>query len=124
MYSPLTLFADACSADASDAYEFNKAVNKYLENRSLDNQKIVTDFFKKWIAMNTDLIRLSANAPLIQPVLPMSNNLSAISKQLLLAIEEKQDLDKKALNALLEQFTIRNSVDVELAVYDSLKKLL
>jgi hexosaminidase len=27
MYSPLTLFADACSADASDAYEFNKAVN-------------------------------------------------------------------------------------------------
>jgi hypothetical protein len=28
---------------------------------------------------------------------------------------------KKALNALLEQFTIRNSADVELAVYDSLK---
>jgi hypothetical protein len=27
----------------------------------------------------------------------------------------------KALNALLEQFTIRNSADVELAVYDSLK---
>jgi hexosaminidase len=32
--------------------------------------------------MNTDLIHLSANAPLIQPVLPMSNNLSTISKQL------------------------------------------
>jgi hexosaminidase len=31
MYSPLTLFADACSADASDAYEFNKAVNTYLK---------------------------------------------------------------------------------------------
>jgi hexosaminidase len=28
MYSPLTLFADACSADASDAYEFNSAVSK------------------------------------------------------------------------------------------------
>jgi hypothetical protein len=56
VFSALTLFADACSADASDAYEFNKAVNKYLENRSLENQKIVTDFFKKWIAMNTDLI--------------------------------------------------------------------
>jgi hypothetical protein len=40
--------------------------------------------------MNTDLIHLSANAPLIQPVLPMSNNLSTISKQLLLAIEEKK----------------------------------
>jgi hexosaminidase len=33
----ITLFADACSADAS--YEFNKAVNTYLENRSLENQK-------------------------------------------------------------------------------------
>jgi hexosaminidase len=32
--------------------------------------------------MNNDLIALSANAPLIQPVLPMSNNLSVISKQL------------------------------------------
>jgi hypothetical protein len=40
--------------------------------------------------MNTDLIHLSANAPLIQPVLPMSNNLSTISKQLLLAIEENK----------------------------------
>jgi hexosaminidase len=49
--------------------------------------------------MNTDLIH-GANAPLIQPVLPMSTNLSAISKQLLLAIEEKQN---QALNALLEQ---------------------
>jgi hexosaminidase len=48
MYSPLTLFADACSADASDAYEFNSAV-KYIENKNLENQKIVTDFFKKWI---------------------------------------------------------------------------
>jgi hexosaminidase len=37
--------------------------------------KIVTDFFKKWIAMNTDLIHLK-EAPLIQPVLPMSTNLS------------------------------------------------
>jgi hexosaminidase len=43
MYSPLTLFADACSADA-DAYEFNSAVSKYIENKNLENQKIVTDF--------------------------------------------------------------------------------
>jgi hexosaminidase len=69
MYSPLTLFADACSADALMPMNLIK-VNTYLENRSLENQKIVTDF-KKWIAMNTDLIHLSANAPLIQPVLPI-----------------------------------------------------
>jgi hypothetical protein len=32
--------------------------------------------------------------PLIQPVLPMSNNLSAISKQLLLVIENKMSIKK------------------------------
>jgi hypothetical protein len=47
-----------------------------------------------------DLIHLSANAPLIQPT--DVYNLSTISKQLLLAIEEKKMSIKKALSALLE----------------------
>jgi hexosaminidase len=124
MYSPLTLFADACSADASDGYDFNKAVNQYLEDKSPENQIVVTNYFRKWIAMDLDLIRLSEKAPLIQPVLPMSNTLSRISKQFLLAIEEKQDVNKKVLNELLDQLTIRNSADVELAILADLKKLL
>lgn len=124
MYSPLTLFADACTADASDGYEFNKAVNLYLENKSLANQKLVTDYLKKWIAMDLDLIRLSANAPLIQPILPLSKNSSLVSKELLLGLEGKQSLNKTILNQLLEQFTVRSNADVELAVYDSLKKLV
>lgn len=124
MFSPLTLFADACNADASDAYEFNKAVKSYLENKNVENQKIITAYLKKWIAMDLDLIRLSINAPLIQPVLPMAKNLSLVSKQLLQAIEEKQSLNKMQLNELLEQINARNSADVELAVYDSLKKLI
>jgi hexosaminidase len=124
MYSPLTLFADACSADASDGYDFSKAVNQYLEDKSPENQIVVTNYFRKWIAMDLDLIRLSEKAPLIQPVLPMSNTLSRISKQFLLAIEEKQDVNKKVLNELLDQLTIRNSADVELAIFADLKKLL
>lgn len=124
MFSPLTLFADACAADASDAYEFNKVVHLYLANKSSANQKLVTDYLKKWIAMDLDLIRLSANAPLIQPVLPMSKNLSLVSKQLLLGLEEKQSINKTVLNELLEQINSRNSADVELAVYDSLMKLV
>ncbi|MES2240317.1 MAG: family 20 glycosylhydrolase [Bacteroidota bacterium] len=124
MFSPLTLFADACSADAPDAYEFNKAVKSYLENKNLENQKNITAYLKKWIAMDLDLIRLSANAPLIQPVLPMSKNLSAVATQILQAMEAKQSLNKTQLNELLEQINSRNSADVELAVYDSLKKLI
>jgi hexosaminidase len=39
MYSPLTLFADACSADASLMLKFNSAVSKYIENKNLEIRK-------------------------------------------------------------------------------------
>ncbi len=123
MHSPLTLFADACSADASDAYEFNAVVNDYLKNKSAEDQKVIADYLNKWIAMDLVLIELSKNAPLIQPVLPLSNNLSAVSKELLRGLEQKQPLNKKLLNDLFEQMNTRNSADVELVVYESLRKL-
>jgi hexosaminidase len=124
MYSPLTLFADACSADASDAYDFSKVVDQYNETKSLENQIAVTNYLRKWITMNSDLIALSANAPLVQPILPLSKSLSDLSKQLLLVIEEKQPVNKTVINDLFEKINNRNSADVELAVYSSLKKLL
>lgn len=124
MHSPLTLFADACNADASEAIDFNAAVNKYLADKSNENEAIVTDFFKKWIVMNVDLIALSANAPLVQPLLPLSKSLSDVSEQLLLLMDKKQKVNQKVLEDLLEKCSTRSPADVELAVYGSLKKLL
>ena len=124
MHSPLTLFADACTADASDATDFNTAVNKYLKNKNLENQTVVTNFFKNWIVMNADLIALSANAPLVQPLLPLSKSLSDLSQQFLLVIDKKQSVNSTVLNDLLEQCNSKKHADVELAVYTSLKKLL
>jgi hexosaminidase len=123
MFSPLTLFADACTADAFDAYDFDIAVNNYLENKNIENQTLVTNFFRKWIAIDADLNSLSANAPLIQPLLPLSKNLKDISQELLLAIENKKTVNPDVLNGLLEQFNSRSPADVEVAVYASLKKL-
>ncbi|SDX90979.1 beta-N-acetylhexosaminidase [Flavobacterium degerlachei] len=123
MHSPLTLFADACAADASDAYDFDKAVLAYLENKSQENQFVVTDFFRKWIAMNDQLIDLSANAPLIQPLLPLSKSLSELSQQLLLKIENKKIVQPEILNELLEKCNSKKNADVELAVYNSLRKI-
>jgi hexosaminidase len=123
MHSPLTLFADACTADASDAYDFDKAVIAFLCNNNAVNQVAVTDFFRKWIAMNDQLIDLSTNAPLIQPLLPLSKSLSEISEQLLLKIEVKQTIEPVILNALLDKCNSKNNADVELAIYKSLKKL-
>lgn len=123
MFSPLTLFADACNADAFDAYDFDIAVNNYLANRNIENQTLVTNFFRKWIAMDADLIILSANAPLIQPLLPLSKNLKEISEELLSVLEKKKTVNPDVSNGLLEKFNLRSPADVEVAVYESLKKL-
>ncbi|MNS00621.1 Beta-hexosaminidase [compost metagenome] len=123
-YSPFTLFADACTPDAHDAIAFEEVVNLYLENKSPENQILVTDFLKKWVDMNTKLIGLSANAPLMQPFLPLSKSLSDVSQQLLLVIEKKQSVDATLLKDLVEQCNSKKYADVELAVYTSLKKLL
>lgn len=124
VYSPLTLFADACTPDAEDALAFEAAVNQYLENKSPENQNRVTDFLKKWIEINSKLIALSSNAPLIQPILPLSKNVSEASQQLLLKIEKKQAVNTAVLSDLIEQCNSKKYADVELAVYSSLKKLL
>ena len=124
MHSPLTLFADACNADASEAIDFNVVVNAYLADKSKENKVIVTNFFKKWIAINSDLIALSANAPLVQPLLPLSKSLSDVSEQFLLVIDKKQKVNQALLEDLLEKCNTRSPADVELAVYGSLKKLL
>jgi hexosaminidase len=124
MYSPFTLFADACTADALDVFDFDTAVNKYLENKNPENQTVVTNYLKKWIAMNADLITLSANAPLVQPLLPLSKSLSDVSEHLLLLMDKKQKVNQALLENLLEKCNTRSPADVELAVYNSLKKLL
>ena len=124
MYSPLTLFADACSADASEALDFDSAVTLYLENKNLENQILVTNFLKKWIVTYNDLVHLSLNAPLVQPILPLSKSLSDLSQQLLFVIENKQVPNTSELNDLLKQCNSKNHADVELAVYISLKKLI
>jgi hexosaminidase len=122
-YSPFTLFADACTSDASDAYDFNIAVNNYLVDKSVENQIAITNYFRKWISMNSDLVEMSANAPLVQPLLPLSQSLSDISVQILLGLE-KRKMDTSVLSNLLEECNAKNYADVELAVYSSLKKMV
>jgi hexosaminidase len=47
-----------------------------------------------------------------------------LSQQLLLKIEKKQTVNPSKLNDLLEQCNSKNHADVELAVYNSFKKLI
>ena len=124
MYSPLTLFADACTPDAVDAHNFNKATDNYLKNKNSENKRELVAFFQKWIATNKELVQLGLNAPLVQPILPLSKSLSEISQQLIATIENKQASNSTKMNELLEQCNSKNHADVELAVYKSLEKLV
>jgi hexosaminidase len=124
MYSPLTLFADACTPDAEDALAFDSAVSQYLTNKSAENKTKVAAFFNKWIAINKGLNELSANAPLVQPILPLSKKLNDVSEQLLLVLHNKSTLKTDELKALIEQCNTKDHADVELAVYKSLLKLI
>ncbi|GAA6771672.1 hypothetical protein AAGS39_24210 [Flavobacterium sp. CGRL2] len=124
MYSPFTLFADACGPDAKDALGFNAAVNQYLANKSADNKAKVAAYFTKWIAVHQELTKLSANAPLIQPLLPLSKKLNDASQELLLVLDNKSTLKTADLKGLIEQCNTKDHADVELSVYESLKKLI
>ncbi len=124
MYSPFTLFADACTPDAKDSLAFEEAVSQYLANKSADNKAKVAAFFNKWIAVNKGLVELSANAPLVQPILPLSKKLSDASQELLLVLDNKSTLKTADLKSLIEQCNTKDHADVELSVYESLKKLI
>ncbi|MCP2029078.1 hexosaminidase [Flavobacterium sp. HSC-32F16] len=124
MYSPFTLFADACTPDAKDSLAFDEAVTQYLANKSADNKAKVAAFFNKWISVNKGLVELSANAPLVQSILPLSKKLSDASQELLLVLDKKSTLKAADLKSLVEQCNTKDHADVELSVYESLKKLI
>lgn len=124
MYSPFTLFADACGPDAKDSLAFDDAVAQYLANKTPENKAKVAAFFNKWIALNKELIALSANAPLVQPILPLSKKLTDASQELLLVLDNKSTLKADDLKSLIEQCNSKDHADVELSVYASLKKLI
>ncbi|MDW8850977.1 family 20 glycosylhydrolase [Flavobacterium sp. MMLR14_040] len=124
MYSPFTLFADACTPDAKDALAFDEAVTQYMANKTPENKTKVAAFFNKWIAVNKGLVELSSTAPLVQPILPLSKKLNDASQELLLVLDNKSTLKSEDLKSLIEQCNTKDHADVELAVYASLKKLI
>jgi hexosaminidase len=123
-YSPFTLFADACTPDAEDAFIFEKRTTSYLKNKSPENTQALIYYFDLWIQNHEELKQLSTNAPLIQPLLPVSQNLSDIANEFKRILTQQQKINKEQLAKLLAKCESKNHADIELAVSPSLKKLL
>ena len=116
-FSPFTLFADACIADAKDAVIFNKLVAQ----ENFDEVKV---YLKHW-SKNYVELQPVLNNPNVHPLEELSKNLSITSNILLNILLEKkintsQISNLKASIALLE----KPYLDVELAVVASFKNLI
>ncbi|MNY74594.1 hypothetical protein D3C86_2136590 [compost metagenome] len=61
---------------------------------------------------------------MVQPILPLSKKLSDASQELLLVLDNKSTLKAADLKSLIEQCNTKDHADVELSVYESLKKLI
>lgn len=123
-FSPFTLFADACTADAADALMFNKNVSQFIHDKSDNSSQTIIDYLNKWNVNHDAFVKISKN-PIILPLAPLSENLAAISRSLQTSLQTKKitseefNLCKNYIKQLREPFA-----DTELAIVDSLEKLL
>ncbi|MFY8110499.1 MAG: beta-N-acetylhexosaminidase [Flavobacterium sp.] len=124
MYSPFTLFADACTPDAEDALPFNQLIEEYLRKKDVASEATISLYFNKWIQNYKELEGLSQNAPLVQPLLPLSKALHDLSGQLLLKLQMKSTYNAVLAKELLDKCNSKAHADVELAVYTGLKNIV
>jgi hexosaminidase len=116
-FSPFTLFADACVADAKDAVIFNKLVAQ-------ENFSEIKIFLKHW-SKNYDELQAVLNNPNVKPLGELSKNLS-ITSNILLNILTKKEISTSQINKLNASIALLEKpyLDVELAVVASFKKLI
>ena len=124
-YSPFTLFADACTADASEAIIFNNLVNKYLSEKKTGFKKEILIMLKDWATNYELFLQIQKSNPILKTLEPLSKNLSEISKSLILILEGeslKYSNYQKIKNQYLELKKPKS--DVEFASLKSFKNLI
>lgn len=123
-FSPFTLFADACVADAAYAVTFNKNVDQLIDKANKDVINLIKNDLENWSKINDSFSTVDKN-PNTTPLEPLSRNLSEASKLLGAAFSNKKitQLDHDKISAMLIVLEAP-FMDTELAIVMSLKKLL
>lgn len=123
-FSPFTLFADACTTDAADAFNFNKNVEVFFKSPSKESKQKIIVFLEKWSSGYKDFSKLNYN-PLLKNIKTSYKDLSIVSENLRKAIKgeklsnEDCKLTKKSFDKLKNPLE-----DTELMIHSSLEKLL
>jgi len=121
-FSPFTLFADACTSDASGKLLFTKTIDDYIIIQSEENKNAILYYLNKWISNYEKFETLEKN-PILNQITPTYTNLASISKAYRNLLNNtisrnEHEKVKVLLNQLRTPF-----VDVELVIHDDLKKL-
>ncbi len=124
-FSPFTLFADACSADASNALLFNSLVSDYISTSSNTSKKKIIDMLTNWENNYKQFSQIKNNSPILKSIEPLSKNLSEISKSLI-SILKTETIKINDYETIKSQYlNIKKPiVDVEFASLNSLKLLI
>jgi len=125
-FSPFTLFADACTADARDVRPFRTLVDQYVNSDDGASKKEIMDYLSRWSAVGKNLALLEPKAPLVARVLPYANRVGDIADLCLEALN-KGTMSQEKLRQLEELLNKKEdpkvNLDVELAVAKDLIKL-
>jgi hexosaminidase len=123
-FSPFTLFADACTADAKDAMLFNNEVALFIKNNNKKYLRVINEYLKKWMHNYTEFSKMDLN-PKISSLKILSKNLSSISEIIYKSLQKKsinkEDLEKS--KRLITELK-KPSQDVELMVVKSFSLLI
>ncbi len=123
-FAPFTLFADACTTDAPDAYLFNKIVKEFVKTSSKEKQKSIITFLDKWIV--NDMFFQQINKNYKTAILSnLSKNLKEISILLKKGFNNKliKNTIKKSAKPILIQLK-QPIADTELMIVGSLQTLV
>lgn len=123
-FSPFTLFADACSADAEDAVNFNNQIDLFLKNRDRNSLSKITNYLKNWSTNYANLQKINQN-PITKSLEPLSKNVSQISNLIQTTLQNQRisKVNLKKADNLLKELK-EPCQDVELAILGSLNKLI
>lgn len=122
-YSPFTLFADACVADAEDALPFNRTVERFISDANETNANEILTYLNTWAGNHEKFSTLNKN-PKINPLEGLSQSLSRTALLLSKALDNKS-LTKEDLAKIKESILILEQpfADVEVVILDGLKNL-
>ncbi len=123
-YSPFTLFADACNVDAKGALRFKKRVTNFITNPNTTNKLELIALLDVW-SKNHDSFKTLTKNPKLQPLEPLSFNLSEVAKTLLRLTNGGAPLSKEELAVFKTRLdTLKQPfADVELVIINDIQLL-